>query len=61
MTKYRQQNRRYDYYPATDAAEIIERLRKCNPGAYTRRVLDALIVKGGKVFFPDSVVGTKNS
>ena len=58
MSKYRQQNRRYDYYPTPDAAKIIEVLRKFNPGATTREVLDALIVKGGKVFFPDEV-GTK--
>ena len=59
MTKYRRENPRYDYYPTPDAAKIIEVLRKFNPGATTREVLDALIVKGGKVFFPDEIGAKK--
>ena len=61
MTAFRRQNTRIDYYPTQDAAAVIERLRKCNPTFSTRELLDVLIVKGGKVFFPDSVVAAKNS
>ena len=61
MTEFRKQNPRIDYYPTQDAAAVIERLRKCNPTFCTRELLDVLIVKGGKVFFPDSVVAAKNS
>lgn len=59
MTDFRRQNIRIDYYPTADAAAVIERLRKCNPKACTRELLDALIVKGGKAFFPDEVGATK--
>jgi hypothetical protein len=61
MTAFRRQNTRIDYYPTQDAAAVIERLRKCNPTFCTRELLDVLIVKGGKVFFSDSVVAAKNS
>ena len=61
MTDFRKQNPRIDYYPTAHAAAVIERLKKCNPNACTRELLDALIIKGGKVFFPDSVVAAKNS
>lgn len=61
MQKFRCENKRFDFYPTEDALAVIERLRKCNPGATTRELLDALIVKGGKVYFPDSVVATKDS
>jgi hypothetical protein len=60
MTNFRRQNPRIDYYPTANAAAVIERLKKCNPKACTRELLDALIVKGGKVYFPDSVVAAKN-
>ena len=59
MTDFRRQNTRIDYYPTAGAAAVIERLRKCNPDACTRELLDALIVKGGKVFFPDEVGARK--
>jgi hypothetical protein len=58
MTAFRKQNPRIDYYPTANAAAVIERLKKCNPNACTRELLDALIVKGGKVYFPDET-GTK--
>jgi hypothetical protein len=58
MTEFRKQNPRIDYYPTANAAAVIERLKKCNPNACTRELLDALIVKGGKVYFPDET-GTK--
>ena len=59
MTKFRRENPRYDYYPTADAAKIIECVRKRNPGSCTREILDALIVKGGKVFFPDTASTVK--
>lgn len=61
MTAFRKLNPRIDYYPTANAAAVIERLKKCNPNACTRELLDALIVKGGKVYFPDGVVAAKNS
>jgi len=60
MTDFRRQNTRIDYYPTANAIAVIERLRKCNPTFCTRELLDVLIVKGGKVFFPDSVAGTNS-
>lgn len=60
MQKFRRENKRIDFYPTEDALAVIERLRKCNPNACTRELLDALIVKGGKVYFPDEV-GAKDS
>ena len=53
MAKFRRENRRVDYYGMPEPLAVIERLRKCNPGASTRELIDALIVKGGKAFFPD--------
>lgn len=53
MVEFRRQNPRIDYYPMPDAVAAIERLRKAKPGVCTRELLDALVVKGGKAFFPD--------
>jgi hypothetical protein len=58
MAKFRRENKRFDYFPTAPAAAVVERLRKCNPTFCTRELLDVLIVKGGKVFFPDEI-GTK--
>lgn len=59
MTAFRKLNPRIDYYPTPDAVAAIERLRKCNPNACTRELLDALVVKGGKVYFPDETGAKK--
>lgn len=59
MANFRRQNPRIDHYPTPDAAAAIARLRRCNPGMCTRELVDALIVKGGKAFFPDEVGAKK--
>lgn len=58
LHKFRRENPRIDYYPTPDAVSAIERLRKSKPGVCTRELLDMLIVKGGSVWFPESI-GTR--
>lgn len=52
--KFRKVNRRFDYYPTTDALATIERLRQSKPGESTRLLLDRLVLAGAKAFFPES-------
>lgn len=58
LANFRRQNPRIDYYPTPQAAAAIERLRKCNPGVCTRELIDALVMKGHNVFFPQTAVQT---
>ncbi len=58
LQKFRRENPRIDYYPTPDAVSAIERLRQSKPGVCTRELLDMLIVKGGSVWFPESI-GTR--
>lgn len=60
MAKFRRENKRVDYFPIPKAQAAIERLRKAMPGLCTRELIDTLVLKGEKAFFPNTVVGTKN-
>ena len=52
--KFRKVNRRFDYYPTTDALAAIERLRQSKPSESTRLLIDRLVIAGIKTYFPES-------
>ena len=53
VRKFRSENPRIDWYPTPQSVAAIERLRRANPGVSTRELIDALVVAGGKAFFPE--------
>jgi hypothetical protein len=48
MQRFRQNNRRIDYYPAERAARAIDALQEINPTYSLRELVDYLVVTGYK-------------
>ena len=59
MAKFRRENRRHDYFPIPQAQAAIERLGKAMPDLCTRELIDTLVLKGEKAFFPDAAGANK--
>lgn len=59
MQKFRQANRRFEYFPTAAAISAIERLRRVHPDAPARFIIDELIAAGAKALFPEMVGNRK--
>lgn len=53
LRAFRKVNPRIDYYPTPEAVTAIERMRSIHPDAPTRALVDMLVLKGLKAYFPE--------